>query len=199
MTSNRRISWLRVLRGTALVGYICALCLAVAVTVIAFIPGSAVHVALPASLLSGLDGIGGLVRGAVVDPAGRISVLVADPSLGQRLLMLGTTLPGLLVVAEVARRMSRLLRAAEETDPFTASTVTELSALAKITAFGGLAAWVIGAVATGVLSTTVLTSGAAVKPEGSPAWWLGAGLIFWMLGQLIARGVAMRTELDAVI
>ena len=54
-------------------------------------------------------------------------------------------------------------------------------------------------VAEWTLSTTMLTSGAAVTTHGSLAGWLAVALIFAAFGQLIARGVAMRAELDTLV
>jgi len=191
--------WLPRLRGTATFVYIAALCLAVALLVIAFIPGSPVTLALPTADLSGTARLGGIVQGVVVDPGGEIVFKVTDPSLGQRMLHLVTTVPGLLLVAEVARRMRNLLRAAQKTDPFTAQTVRELTLVAKITAVGGLGVWTVANGAKWALSATMLESGAAVAPHDSPLGWLAVGLIFAAFAQLIARGVAMRAELDTVI
>ena len=191
--------WLPRLRGTATFVYIAALCLAVALLVIAFIPGSPVTLALPTADLSGTARLGGIVQGVVVDPGGEIVFKVTDPSLGQRMLQLVTTVPGLLLVAEVARRMRNLLRAAQKTDPFTAQTVRELTLVAKITAVGGLGVWTVANGAKWALSATMLESGAAVAPHDSPLGWLAVGLIFAAFAQLIARGVAMRAELDKVI
>ena len=191
--------WLPRLRGTATFVYIAALCLAVALLVIAFIPGSPVTLALPTADLSGTARLGGIVQGVVVDPGGEIVFKVTDPSLGQRMLHLVTTVPGLLLVAEVARRMRNLLRAAQKTDPFTAQTVRELTLVAKITAVGGLGVWTVANGAKWALSATMLESGAAVAPHDSPLAWLAVGLIFAAFAQLIARGVAMRAELDTVI
>jgi hypothetical protein len=191
--------WLPRLRGTATFVYIAALCLAVALLVIAFIPGSPVALALPTTELSGTARVGGIVHGVVIDPGGEIVFKVTDPSLGQRMLHLLTTFPGLLLVAEVARRMRNLLRAAERTDPFTAQTVRELMLVAKITAVGGLSVWLVSSVAKWALSASMLESGAAIAPHDSPLGWLAVGLIFAAFAQLIARGVAMRAELDTVI
>jgi Protein of unknown function (DUF2975) len=199
MASGRLDKWLRRLQGTATFVYIAALCLAVALLVIGFIPGSPVTLGLPTSLLSGTGGISGVVRGVVVDPAGEIVFKIADPSLAQRMLYLATTLPGLLLVAEVARRMANLLRAAQDSDPFTAQTARELTVVAKLTAFGGLVVWAVSGAAKWVLSATMLESGSAVQPHDSPLGWLAVGLIFAAFAQLIARGVAMRAELDTVI
>ncbi|WP_186315965.1 DUF2975 domain-containing protein [Catellatospora sichuanensis] len=191
--------WLGRLQGTATFVYIAALCVGVALFVIAFIPGSPVALALPTELLSGLDRIGGVVPGVVVDPLGKVVFEVTDPTLAQRMLYLATVLPGLLLAAEVARRLSELLRSARDTDPFTTRTVRELILVAKITAFGGLGVWAVGNVAMWLLSATMLSSGARVDPEQSPLGWLAVGFIFAAFAQLISRGVAMRAELDTVI
>lgn len=199
MEQARLGKWLRRLRGTATIVYIGALCVAVAVLVLAFIPRSPVTLQLPTASLSRLDALGGVTQGVVVDPGGGIVFKVVDPSLGQRMLYLATVLPGALLVAWIARRMEQLLQAAQDSDPFTARTARELTALAKITAFGGVGVWAIGVGAKAVLSATMLDSGRAVGPHQWPLWWLAVGLIFAAFGQLVARGVAMRAELDAVI
>jgi hypothetical protein len=179
--------------------YIAALCLAVALLVIGFIPGSPVTLELPTALLSGLDGVRGVAPGVVVDPAGEIVFKITDPSLAQRIIYLATTLPGLALVAEIARRVAKLLRTAQDSDPFTDWTAHELAVVAKITAFGSVGVWALSNVAQWVLSATMLHSGAAIQPHQSPLGWLAVGLIFAAFGQLIARGVAMRAELDTVI
>jgi hypothetical protein len=191
--------WLRRLRGTATLVYIAALCGAVALLVIGFIPGSPVRLELPTSLLSGLDQVGGIGSGVVVDPSGALAVRVSDPSLGQRMLYLAITLPGLVLLAVIARRMANLLRATQDSDPFTEQTAHELTALAKITAIGGLAVWAIGTASAWGLSATMLQTGTAVGPHQSPLGWFAVGLIFAGFALLIGRGVAMRAELDTVI
>jgi len=196
---DRLDRWLGRLRALSTFVYIAALSLAVALLVIAFIPGSPVTLPLPTAELSGTARVGGIVHGVVVDPAGEIVFEVTDPSLWQRVLHLATMFPGLLLVAEVARRMRHLLQAARDSDPFTAQTAGELMLLAKITALGGLGVWAVSNAAMWALSATMLESGAAVAPHGSPLGWLAVGLIFAAFAQLIARGVAMRDELDTVI
>lgn len=199
MAPRRLSTWLRRLRGTATFVYIAALCVAAALLVIAFIPGSPVTLGLPTASLSGLDGVGGVAPGVVVDPAGELVFKITDPSLPQRMIYLATTLPGLLLVAEIARRMAKLLRAAQDNDPFTARTTRDLTVVAKITAFGGLGVWAVGNIADWALSATTLSSGTAVEPHRSPLGWLAVGLIFAAFAQLIAHGVAIRAELDTVI
>jgi hypothetical protein len=199
MEQRRLGRWLRRLRGTATFVYIAALCLAVAVLVIAFIPGSAVTLELPTTLLSGLDRVDGVAPGVVVDPAGKVDFTITDPSLAQRMLYLATTLLGLLLVAEIARRIANVLRAAQNSDPFTAQTARDLTVIAKISAFGGVGTWAVNIVAEWTLSATMLDSGAAVDARQSLFGWLAVGLIFAAFAQLIAHGVAMRAELDTVI
>ncbi|MEU8080344.1 DUF2975 domain-containing protein [Catellatospora citrea] len=196
---KRLTKWLRRLRGTAEFVYIASLCGSVAMLVVAFIPRSPVVLALPTTLLSGLDRIGGVAAGVVVYPMGEVVFEVTDPTLAQRMLYLATILPGLLLVADIARRLARLLKSAQDTDPFTTQTVRELTLVAKITAFGGLAVYAVGNVAMWLLASTMLDSGARVDPVQSPVGWLAVGFIFAAFAQLIARGVAMRTELDTVI
>jgi Protein of unknown function (DUF2975) len=199
MVKDSLDTWLRWLHRAAALTFVIALCEAVALVVIGFIPGSQVSVELPSHVLSGLDRIGGLAGGVVVDDAGTITLSVADPSLGQRLIYLLTVVPGLLVVAELGRRVAVLLRAARLRDPFTAATVRQLTTVAKIAAVGGLAVGVLSTVATWVLSGTVLTTGHTTQLTVSPLGWFTVGLVAAAFAQLVARGVAMRTELDTVI
>jgi Protein of unknown function (DUF2975) len=197
--ASRLGTWLRWLRATATFVYIAALCLAVAVLVIAFIPGSPVTQELPAAALTGLNRVGGVTAGVGVDPSGWVPFSIHDPSLAQRLLYLLTVLPGLALVAEIARRMANLLRAAQASDPFTPDTARALITAGKLTAFAGLGTWILSQIAQGVLSGTMLTSPGTFKPHQAPLGWLAVGLIFAALGQILDRGVAMRAELDTVI
>ena len=191
--------WLRRLRGTATFVSIAALGLAVAAAVAAFIPSSPVSLGLPTDLLRGWDNLGGTAPGVVVDPAGEVVFTVTDPSLTQRLLHLATTLPALLLVAEIARRLAGVLRAAQDSDPFTARTADRLTLIAKITACGGIGVWAVNNVAEWMLSTTMLDSTAAVAAHQSLAGWLAVAFVVAAFGQLVARGVAMRAELDTLI
>ena len=190
---------MRWLRATATFVFIAALCLAVALLVIAFIPGSPVTQELPASAVTGLDQVGGGTTGVAVDPSGWIPFTIDSPSLTQRVLYLMTVLPGLALIAEIARRMANLLRAAQSTDPFTASTARALVTVGKLTAFAGLGTWALSQVAQGVLSWTMLASPVPFHPHQAPLGWLAVGLIFAAFGQILDRGVAMRAELDTVI
>jgi hypothetical protein len=197
--ARRTGPWLRRLRGTATFVQISALCLCVAVLVIGLIPGSSVALQLPGTVLEGSGPARGVDPSAVVDPDQFVSFSIAHPGLGQRLLLLVTVLPGLLLVAEVARRLGGLLRFVETSDPFTTRTVRELTLLAQVTAFGGLVAWAAGLVARWALSATVLDSGAAVKVDASLLGWVAVALVFAAFAQVIGRGAVLRDELDTVI
>lgn len=199
MVHDRLDTWLRWLRGTATFVAIAALCLSVALLVIALVPGSPVTQDLPAGVLTRLSSVGGVTAGASPDPSGWIPFTVSDPSLAQRLLYLLTLVPGLLLIGEIARRMANLLRAAQARDPFMPATVRALLGLAKLTAFGGLGTWAVSEVMQGLLVETMVRSAPTFTPHGSPLGWLAVGLIFAGLGRILDRGVAMRAELDMVV
>ena len=200
MKNARLDSWLQRLRAAAIFIYISALCVAVAVLVIAFIPHSSVTTAVPAKDVAGLDHVTGVATGVTLDPAGTIAVEIAEPSAAQRLLYLIVVLPGLALVALIAQRMAKLLGAAQASDPFTPQTVGALNTVAKITAAGGITVWAMSYLGTWALSATVLDTTSTTRPNETPlVAWLAVALIFAAFGQLIARGVAMRAELDTVI
>lgn len=200
MSTPKLGTWLGRLRATATFVYIAALCLAVAELVIAFVPKSPVRLAVPTTMLTRLDGVGGVVSGVAVDHGSTVLFKVTDPSLGQHLAALAIGLPSLLLVAEIARRMGKLLLSAQRTDPFTAQTARDLTAVAKITAAGGIAVSVVAALAGWALSDTMLTNGSQFTMSSSSVLgWLAVGLIFAGFAQLISRGVDMRAELDTVI
>jgi hypothetical protein len=195
-----RFNWLAVSRATATVVQWAALSLVAAVVAIGIAPKSPVKVDISMLRLSAPAHVAGAAPGVTVDPAGRLMFKFTDPSFALRMLNLGTTVPGLLLVAEIARRLAKLLRAAQRSDPFTALTARELTLVAKITALGGLGVWAAANVTRWVLSSYVLVSGTDVSLlHQSPLSWVGAGLIIAGFGQVVARGVAMRSELDAVI
>jgi len=190
---------LRLLRATAVFVYIAALCLAVAVLVIAFIPGSPVSQDLPGAALTGLHRVGGVTTGVVADRTGWFPFQIEDPSLAQRLLHMLTEVPGLILIAEIGRRMAKLVRAAQDSDPFTAENAHALATLGRLTAIGGIGTWILSEMAQGVLCSMMLTSSLTFRPQFTPLGWLAVGLIFAAFGRILDRGVAMRAELDTVI
>lgn len=199
-TKLTRFNGLAVARATATFVQWAALALVVALVAIGIAPKSPVKLDVSLHELSGPVQVAGAAAGVTVDPASRLTFKFSDPSFALRMLNLGTTVPGLLLVAEIARRMAKLLRAAQHSDPFTARTARELTLVAKITVLGGLGVWAVANVARWILSSYVLVSGTDVSLlHKSPLGWIGAGLIIAGFGQVVARGVAMRTELDAVI
>ena len=199
MAGNRLDTYLKWLRATATFVFIAALCVSVALLVIAFIPGSPVREELPARALSGFDGVEGIDAGVSLAKAGWVPFTVDDPSLAQRLLFLLTVLPGFLVVAEVARRLAAVVRTAQADDPFTTATSRALVSIGRLTVLAGLGAWAVSTVARAVLADTMLDSGTPLRPHHSPLGWLVVGAILTGFGLILDRGVEMRAELDTVI
>ena len=108
-------------------------------------------------------------------------------------------LPGLLVIAEVARRLAVVVRTAQDSDPFTATTSRALLSIGRLTVLAGLGAWAVSQVAGAVLAHTMLESSTPLRPHHSPLGWLFVGVILTGFGLILDRGVEMRTELDTVI
>jgi hypothetical protein len=108
-------------------------------------------------------------------------------------------LPGLLVIAEVARRLSAVVRRARDSDPFTAASSRALVSIGKLTVIAGLGAWVVSQLARAVLARTMLDSADHIRPHHSPLGWLVVGAILAGFGLILDRGVEMRAELDTVI
>jgi hypothetical protein len=190
--------WLRRLRATATFVQIAALCLAVAVSVIGLIPGSSASFPLPASVLGAVPAHG-VDPSAAVDTGGLVAFSVAHPDLAQRLLLIATVLPGLVLIAELARRLGRLLRAAEGGEPFTLATVEQLTRIAIACASGGLVVWLVRIAARGGLAATVLDSDPPLNPDPSLLGWFGVALVFAAFARLVRRAAVLRDELDAVI
>jgi len=194
------MDWLGAARAAATFIRWAALALVVAVVVIAVAPRSPVRLDISIAKLGHLDHLAGTTPAVTVESAGRIAFKFTDPSLALRMLNLATTVPGLLLVAEIARRMAKLLRGAQDHDPFTVATARQLALVAKITALGGLTVWAAASVARWELSASALVDGRDVSVlHQSPLGWLGAALIIAAFGQIITRGVGMRTELDTII
>ena len=198
-TTTRLDTYLKWLRAIATFVFVAALCLSVALVVIALIPGSPVREELPARALSGFDGVRGVDPGVSLTRSGWVRFAIDDPSLGQRLLYLLSVLPGLLVVAELARRLAAVVRTAQESDPFTLATSQALLSIGRLTVLAGLGAWAVSQVARAALAHTMLDSSTPLRPHHSPLGWLVVGLILTGFGLIVDRGVAMRTELDTVI
>lgn len=199
MTDDRLDVRLRGLRVTAAVVSVVALCLAVALAVVALVPGSPVVQVLPASALAGATPPGTVAAGVAVDPAGWVPFSVHDASLVQRLLHLLTEFPGIVLIALVARRVARLLHAARAGDPFTPGTAATLVSVGTLVAVGGAGTWLLSQVAQAALTRTMLAGDRVFTPHDSPLGWVAAGLVVVAVGRIVGRGVALRAELDTVI
>jgi hypothetical protein len=106
---------------------------------------------------------------------------------------------GLLVIAEVARRLAAVVRTGQDSDPFTAATSRALASIGKLIVVAGLGAWVVRQVARAVLAGTMLDSADHIRPHQLPLGWLVVGAILTGFALILDRGVEMRAELDSVI
>jgi hypothetical protein len=160
------------------------------------VAGESIVVRLPASAVTG-DTDFGLREGATVAAAQDLEVAVTDPTMGQRLAWVLTSLPSYVVVVTVLALLVWIVRHARRGDPFTPATVRRLRALAVVTLAGCLA----GLVETGAafyLSGTVASDG-IVADWSPPVHWLLAGFGLFAVAELIKRGCAMRAELETVV
>jgi hypothetical protein len=178
-----------------------ALSLAVALVVIAVVPGSPAQVGVRAGDVGDLAGqVAGAFDGTLTFvPSAFVHFDVTDPSLGQRLLYAGTTVPSLLLIAEVARRIRRLLREAEQSGPFGPFVSRELVTLAKLTGLGGFIVWTIAIVARWALVASVTSESSAAQPDASIVAWWGTALVFAVFANVMRRGADMRADLDTVV
>jgi len=125
-------------------------------------------------------------------------VAIVDPTPTQALWYLTTTLPSAIVLLAALFMLLRLLTRARRANPFTRDTARDLRWLAVILMVGGSLASLLESVATLGLST-------GLKPDtvsgywNFPALWLFAGFGAMAVAEIVARGCAMREELDEVV
>lgn len=196
MTGSR--GSLRMLGALATLVAVGAAVLVVVVVVVAMLPGATVGVRLPASALPGLERVGGVGPGVLLDPTGLVSVQVGNPALEQQLLDLATVLPGLLLVIIIASDLARLLRSARSADPVSVETARMLLRIGRVAVLGGLAVTALDAGANWWLVRD-LTGAGAFRANGSLPAWLAFGFGCAVAGRLMARAVAVRAGLDVVV
>lgn len=92
-----------------------------------------------------------------------------------------------------------LIRAARRDQPFTVQAVRRLRWLGFATIASGLAIFVIETVANFSLSATVTGMPSADISLFAFGPWFLTGFGFFAIGEVIARGQALRTELEQVI
>jgi hypothetical protein len=123
---------------------------------------------------------------------------VPEPTGKQIALYAATGLPTVVVVLTVLWLLFRLLSQARKADPFTPATVRGLRRLALVVIAGGSLAGLIEVFAQMELSATI-PPGSSEGVWSVPLLWILLGAGFLAVAELVARGVAMREELDRVI
>ena len=125
-------------------------------------------------------------------------VAIHDPTPAQALWYLGTRLPSAIVVLAALFMLLRLLTRARRANPFTRETVRDLRWLSVVVTVGGSLAGMLESVATMGLSEG-LKPGTISGHWDFPVLWLFAGFGVMAVAEVVARGCAMREELDEVI
>lgn len=125
-------------------------------------------------------------------------VAIHDPTPAQALWYLGTVVPSTIGLLAALFMLLRLLTGARRANPFTRETVRRLRWLAAVVLVGGSLASVLESVATLGLSEG-LKPGTIAGQWDVPVLWLFAGFGVMAVAEVVARGCAMREELDEVI
>jgi Protein of unknown function (DUF2975) len=128
----------------------------------------------------------------------RVQLTLAHPTTGQRGWELLAGLPSLALVVVALVLLRRLVGRARRDDPFTATTVRGFRTLGGVLIVGGPVVWVTGVLARFALSATA-GPGAASFDFTVPLAWLLGGFVMLAVGEIVARGRALRAELDTVV
>lgn len=121
-----------------------------------------------------------------------------EPTAAQAGWYLATTLPASLVLLAVLIMLLRLLSRARQANPFTRATVRDLRWIGWTLIVGGTVASLISGFATVALSEGLRT-GAVSGVWEVPIPWLFAGFGVLAVSEIVARGCALREELDGVV
>jgi hypothetical protein len=195
----RKPDWLAELQGLVAVALV-VLAGIVVFNVVTLADGGLVVAQVPADAVTGVAGAtGGLRAGGVVD--GNVEVLVADPTLGQLVTYQSTRLPTFAVVAAVLVLLWTALRRAGREDPFADRTVRRLRLIGWVALVGGILAQLVQMIASLELTAQVTADGKqfTTLDLGPTGLFLLVGFGFFAIAEILKRGLAMRTELEAVI
>jgi hypothetical protein len=185
----RKSDWLAELQTAVLVSFALIGAL-IAVNLVALVRGEAITVAVPTSEIHAT---------APLDPHGTADLLVAHPSTGQLLAAGLTGLPTALVVGALFLMLYGVVRRARR-GPFDARIVQRLRRIGGIAMVTGVAAQLVELAAQVNLSATVGDrSIAATLPLDALLAWVLVGVALFAIAEVVRRGHALRTELDAVI
>ncbi|MHB8959529.1 MAG: hypothetical protein ACYDAN_07880, partial [Candidatus Limnocylindrales bacterium] len=174
--------------------------------VVSFIGALAVQV--PASALGMTAAPGSIPAGAQLSPVDdHVTVLLADPSLGQRLLAVLAAVPQPLVLASVLALLARWARTVRRGATFTAAAAARLTRVGQFTASAGAAAFICQVGFDGTLSwaarppdvVALPTLASLISLVGPALWWPVIGACLGLVGEVVRRGVALRDELEGVI
>ncbi len=203
---ERRRDWAREAEQVFWVGAAAVTAWAVLQLVLCFIGDLAVQV--PASVLGITAATGSIPTGArlsLVDD--HVTVLLADPTIGQRVLAVLAAVPQPLVLAVVLALLARWARTVRLGATFTAAAAARLTRVGQFTASAGAAAFICQVGFGGTLSWAArppdvvggFTLASLIALLGPALWWPMIGACLGLVGEVVRRGVALRDELDGVI
>jgi hypothetical protein len=171
-----------------------------------FIGNLAVQV--PASALGITAAAGAIPAGAQLSAVDdHVTVLLTDPTMGQRLLAVLAAVPQSLVLAVVLALLARWARSVRRGATFTAAAAARLTRVGQFAASAGAAAFVCHVGFAGTLSWGArppdvvggFTLASLISSLGPALWWPICGACLGLVGEVVRRGVALRDELEGVI
>jgi len=142
-----------------------------------------------------------LPRGATQHGEATMELLIADPTVGERL---GQAIPGTLVLMmtiAIAWLFFRLLRSIQAAEPFTRGNVRRINAIALIVGLGGM----LVQLTQGFADNAVLTTGRL--PRASALTWvmtitplpLVLMLAIALIGEAFRRGIVLRRDVEGLV
>jgi hypothetical protein len=168
----------------------------------------ALPIQVPAPVLRITAAAGTIPAGAQLSPVDdQVTVLLADPTLGQRLLAVLAAVPQPLVLAAVLALLARWARSVRLGATFTAATAARLTRIGQFAASAGAGAFICHVGFAGTLSWAARPPDVVAGPtlvsliasSGPALWWPAIGACLGLVGEVVRRGVALRDELDGVI
>ena len=196
----RKPDWLGELQ-TALIAAVALLGVLTVLNVIAIFGRWSVSVQVPAGTVDGVGGAtGGLTAGAVVDPNGTVDVLVGAPSTRQVIAAALVAMPTFLVILALFAMLLGVVYRARKGGPFDQHVVWRLRLIGVVAIVAGVVASLVEFFARlDLMSTVTDRSTSASVPLQSLFGWVLVGIALFAIAEVVRRGLAMRTELDAVI
>ncbi len=146
---------------------------------------------LPDRVVPQVDGFGGPLTGTVA---------IEDPTVGQQTLALLPPFVAFVLVGVGVALLLGVARSVRAGDPFTPANGRRLLRLALVVMAGGVGVQLL----EDVTRNQLLSQVAVVAPDlGSeftlPLWPLAAGLLVAFVGEVFARGSALRAEVEGLV